>query len=201
MILKLKSAYLFKSLITVGLFILVSCGQDYIPKPKAYLRLDYPKAQYKKMNVDVPFHFETNHLATKIKYKKLAAAKESYGINIEYPALKGTIFLTYKAIDGNSETLTEYLRDAQKFTLEHTIKADEIPVFPYENKERNVYGILSEVKGNVASPAQFYVTDSVQHFLVGSLYFYAKPNYDSILPAANYLQKDMARIMETIVWK
>jgi gliding motility-associated lipoprotein GldD len=53
----------------------------------------------------------------------------------------------------------------------------------------------------VASPAQFYVTDSVQHFLVGSLYFYAKPNYDSILPAANYLQKDMVQIMETIVWK
>ncbi|MFI0429866.1 gliding motility lipoprotein GldD [Mariniflexile sp. HMF6888] len=201
MILKLKSAYLFKSLITVCLFILVSCGQDYIPKPKAYLRLDYPKAQYKKINIDVPFYFETNHLASKIKYKKLAAAKESYGINIEYPTLKGTIFLTYKAIDGDSKILTEYLRDAQKFTLEHTIKADEIPVFPYENKERKVYGIFSEVKGNVASPAQFYVTDSVQHFLVGSLYFYAKPNYDSILPAANYLQKDMAQIMETIVWK
>jgi gliding motility-associated lipoprotein GldD len=201
MILKLKSAFLFKSLITIGIFILMSCGQDYIPKPNAYLRLDYPKAQYKKVNIDVPFYFETNSLASEIKYKKLASTKESYGINIEYPTLKGTIFLTYRAIDGDSEILTEYLRDAQKFTLEHTIKADEIPVFPYENKERNVYGIFSEVKGNVASPAQFYVTDSVQHFLVGSLYFYAKPNYDSILPAANYLQKDMVQIMETIVWK
>ena len=64
-----------------------------------------------------------------------------------------------------------------------------------------MYGAFAEVKGNVASPAQFYVTDSVNHFLTGSLYFYAKPNYDSILPAANYLQKDIKRIMETLVWK
>ncbi|CAH8284514.1 gliding motility-associated lipoprotein GldD [Mariniflexile fucanivorans] len=185
----------------VVIMVCFSCGQDYIPKPKAYLRLDYPKAQYRKMNLEVPFYFETNSLASDIKYKKLRAAKESYGINIEYPSLKGTIFLTYKAIDGDSITLMEYLKDAQKFTLEHTIKADEIPVFPYENNERKVYGVFSEVKGNVASPAQFYVTDSIKHFLVGSLYFYAKPNYDSILPAANYLQKDMIQIMESLHWK
>ena len=185
----------------VLIIICYSCGQDYMPKPKAYLRLDYPEAQYKKTNLEVPFSFETNALATKIKLKKLAALTESYGINIEYPTLKGTIFLTYKAIDDDSDNLTNFLHDAQKFTLEHTIKADEIPVFPYENKERKVYGVFSEVKGNVASPAQFYVTDSIKHFLTGSLYFNAKPNYDSILPAASYLEKDMVHIMETIVWK
>lgn len=185
----------------VLIIVCCSCGQDYIPKPKAFLRLDYPQAQYKNINVDVPFSFETNALATKIKFKKLAATTQSYGINIEYPTLKGTIFLTYKAIDGKQKNLTDFLRDAQKFTLEHTVKADEIPVFPYENKERKVYGVFSEVKGNVASPAQFYVTDSVKHFLTGSLYFNAKPNYDSILPAVNYLQKDIIHIMETLNWK
>lgn len=179
----------------------VSCGDNYVPKPKAFLRLDYPKAQYKTINENLPFTFEKNHLATNIRFKKLNATTESYGINIEYSTLKGTIFLTYKAINGDEKLLTEYLRDAQKFTLEHTIKADEIPVFPYENKERKVYGVFSEVKGNVASPAQFYVTDSVNHFLIGSLYFYAKPNYDSILPAANYLQNDMVQIMESLRWK
>ncbi len=179
----------------------VSCGQDYTPKPNAFLRLEYPEAQYKTINANLPFTFEKNNLATSVKYKKLPASSESYGINIEYKSLKGTIFLTYKAINGDKKVLTEYLHDAQKFTLEHTIKADEIPVFPYENKERKVYGVFSEVKGNVASPAQFYVTDSVQHFLIGSLYFYAKPNYDSILPAANYLQRDMTQIMESLHWK
>lgn len=178
-----------------------SCKEDFTPKPKAYLRLVYPQPKYAKIVSDVPFTFETNSLVSNMKFKKLLAPTESYGINIEYPSLKGTIFLTYKAIDGDEKNLTDFLRDAQKFTLEHTIKADEIPFFPYENKERKVYGVFSEVKGNVASPAQFYVTDSVKHFLTGSLYFKAKPNYDSILPAANYIQKDMIRIMESLRWK
>lgn len=191
-------SYFYFIIITTFCF---SCRQDPVPKPKAYLRLDYPEAQYKTVDLGVPFNFEANNLASKIMHKKLKADKESYGINIEYPTLKGTLFLTYKAINGDSLTLTEYLKDAQKFTLEHTIKADEIPIFPYENKARRVYGVFSEVKGNVASPAQFYVTDSVKHFLVGSLYFHAKPNFDSILPAANYLQKDMIQIIESLQWK
>ncbi len=180
---------------------LVSCGEDYKPKPKAFLRLDYPEAKYVGAKVEMPFTFETNMLATKLISKKMKASTESYGINIEYQTLKGTIFLTYKAIEGNKKNLEDFLRDAQKLTLEHTKKADEIPVTPYENSSQKVYGMLSEVKGNVASPAQFYVTDSVNHFLTGSLYFYARPNYDSILPAANYLQKDIKHIMETIRWK
>ena len=55
-----------------------------------------------------------------------------------------------------------------------------------------------EVGGNAASQSQFYVTDSINHFLTGSLYFYAKPNYDSIYPAAEYLKKDIRQLMETI---
>ena len=151
--------------------------------------------------VDVPFSFETNLLATKLNTRNITATTESYGINIEYPSLKGTIFLTYKSIDHSKENLRDFLRDAHNLTQKHMIKADEIPYEDYINEDRNIYGRFSEVKGDVASPAQFYVTDSINHFLTGSLYFHAKPNYDSILPAANYLQKDIQHIMETIVWK
>lgn len=180
----------------------ISCGNEgYVPKPKAELRLEYPKANYVTDDLELPFAFEKNLLATKVVSKELKSNTKSYGINLEYPALKGTIFLTYKAIEKDEKNLKAFLRDAQKFTLEHTKKADEIPAYPFEDSKRRVYGMLSEVKGNVASPAQFYVTDSINHFLTGSLYFYAKPNYDSILPAANYLQKDIKRIMETVTWK
>jgi gliding motility-associated lipoprotein GldD len=82
------------------------------------------------------------------------------------------------------------------------IKADEIPPpKEYVDEISKVYGVFTEVRGDVASQAQFYVTDSINHFLTGSLYFYAKPNYDSILPAADYLGKDIRHIMETIKWK
>ncbi len=190
-----------KGCILLLLIFCFSCGEDYVPKPKAYLRLDYPKQKYTKLNTDLPLAFETNVLATNIISKEVEASTESYALNIEYPLLKGTLFLTYKAIEGKEENLRNFLRDAERFTLEHTKKADEIPKYPYENNERKVYGMLAEVKGNVASPAQFYVTDSVNHFLTGSLYFNVKPNYDSILPAANYIQKDIIHIMETVEWK
>lgn len=201
MILKPTFNFLLKTFLIIGVLILVSCGDDYVPKPKAYLRLDYPRATYVEAKLDVPFTFETNMLATKVDSRSVDATTKSYGLNLEYPTLKGTIFLTYKAIGDDKKNLAIFLRDARKFTEKHMAKADEIPEYPYVNIERKVYGSFVEVKGDVASPAQFYVTDSVNHFLTGSLYFYAKPNYDSILPAADYLQKDIKHIMETIEWK
>ena len=126
--------------------------------------------------------------------------KNSKAINIEYPKLKGTIYLTYKPVQSDS-ILNKYFMDAQNFTQEHTLKADEIVEQVYINKNRKVYGMFYEVGGNAASQSQFYVTDSINHFLTGSLYFYAKPNYDSILPAAHYLKKDIRQIMESVNWK
>ena len=58
-----------------------------------------------------------------------------------------------------------------------------------------------KVQGNAASQSQFFVTDSTEHFLTGSVYFYSRPNYDSILPAASYLQNDIRSIIETLRWK
>ena len=183
------------------IFFCFSCGNDVVPKPNAYLRLEYPEASYTSAQVEPPFTFEVNKLATKITTRTLQSSTESYGVNIEYPSLKGTIFLTYKSIGDNQENLTAFLRDAQNFTQKHTIKADEIKEQKYLNETSKVYGMMYEVGGNAASQSQFYVTDSVKHFLTGSLYFYAKPNYDSILPAAHYLQKDIRHIMETVEWK
>nr|WP_321232569.1 gliding motility lipoprotein GldD [uncultured Psychroserpens sp.] len=176
-----------------------SCGNDPLPKPKAMLRLDYQKPEYSKVDVRLPFTFEKNNNAEKISNIKLDGVNDTYGVDINYPTMKGTIYLTYKKVnDTNLETL---LRDAQNLTQKHTIKADEIESIVYENPEQNVFGMFYEVGGNAASQSQFYVTDSINHFLNGSLYFYAKPNYDSILPAADYLKNDIKHLMESIEWK
>jgi gliding motility-associated lipoprotein GldD len=194
------------SAISIGLIAMLllfsSCNEETTPKPNAYLRLEYPEAKYKTEDIaKMPFTFDRNTLGENLRTKTLKAATTSYGVTVEYPKLKGSIYLTYKAVENNPEHLRTFLRDAQNFTQEHTQKADEIVEQPYENTERKVYGMFYEVGGNAASQSQFYVTDSINHFLVGSLYFYAKPNYDSILPAADYLQKDIKQIMESIKWK
>ncbi len=188
---------------TIILFLIIifftSCGNDPVPKPKAFLRLEYPKAEYKEVNSQLPFSFEKNKLANDIDTIKISKDNKTFGINIIYPSLKGTIYITYKKIENND--VSPYLIDAQNITQKHAQKADEIIEQPYVDLKHRVFGMLYEVGGNAASQSQFYVTDSINHFVTGSLYFYAKPNYDSILPAANYLKKDIQHIMETVKWK
>lgn len=183
-------------MLTVACF---SCGRDPLPKPNAMLRLDYKTPEYSKVDVRLPFTFEKNVNADKISNIKLDGVNNTYGVDINYPAMKGTIYLTYKKV--NKTNLDTLLRDAQNLTQKHTIKADEIESIIYENPKQNVFGMFYEVGGNAASQSQFYVTDSINHFLSGSLYFYAKPNYDSIYPAAVYLKNDIKHLMESIEWK
>ncbi len=170
--------------------LLVSCGEDPLPKPKAMLRLDY-KAAKDSIYETTSYLFSKNTLAV--------VQKEQQGsLVLDYPEMKGSVFLTYKPVESNLDKL---LTDAQKLSYEHVVKADNILEQPFVNSEDKVFGMFYEVQGNAASQAQFYVTDSVNHFVTGAAYFYAKPNYDSILPAAHYLQQDIRRIMETIRWK
>jgi len=180
--------FFFILLLGVSFF---SCKEDVLPKPKGMLRLEYSKIKTELLNSDCNFQFEYNKKAN-IKINNNCA------VNIEYPAMKGSVFITYKPIKDNLES---FLIDAQKLSYEHAVKADNILEQPFSNTKDKVYGMFYEVKGDAASQAQFYVTDSINHFVTGSLYFSVKPNYDSILPAAVYLQKDIRNIMETFRWK
>ena len=187
-----------KLILTSSLLFFFACGDESLPKPKAQLRLDYPAPKYRITDLNLPFTFEENVIKNNVTNIKVSKDSSTFGIDINYPTLKGTIYLTYKKIDGN---LIELIRDAQNLTQKHTIKADEITEQKYINESRKVFGMFYEVGGNAASQSQFYVTDSIRHFLNGSLYFYAKPNYDSLLPAAIYLKNDIKHIMETLNWK
>lgn len=184
--------------ITLSAIAILGCSEDYKPKPNAKLRLEYPEPVYKPSNLNVPFSFDKNLIAKNIENINIEDNGNSIGFNIEYPQLKGTIYLTYKPVDNN---LFDLIKDAQNLTQKHTIKADEIAEVVFENSDKKVYGMFYEIGGNAASQSQFYVTDSTKHFLSGSLYFYAKPNYDSIFPASEYLKKDIKRIMETLEWR
>jgi hypothetical protein len=45
------------------------------------------------------------------------------------------------------------------------------------------------------------VTDSVNHFLRGALYFNVLPNADSLAPVQNYLREDVLRMLKSLEWK
>ena len=184
-----------KSIALIVLFILtltvVGCKDDVVPKPASYLRLDYSEAKYVNFENQCPYAFEINADAV-IKGEK------DCGFMISYPKMKATIYLTYKPVNND---INKLLKDAQKLTYEHVIKADDILEQPYLNPNKKAYGMFYQVDGNAATNSQFYITDSIRHFVTGSVYFYAKPNFDSVMPAASYIKNDMQRLMETIKWK
>ena len=185
-----KKIVLFTTFFTV-LLAITSCKKEVLPKPSSYLRLDYPEASYAQFESQCPFTFEMNVDA-------IIKGEKECGFTISYPKMKATIYLTYKPINGNINTL---LRDAQKLTYEHVIKADDILEQPFLNPQQKVFGMFYQVDGNAATNSQFYATDSTKHFVTGSVYFYAKPNFDSIMPAASYVKNDMQRLLETLKWK
>ena len=119
-------------------------------------------------------------------------------MKIEYPKLNASIDVTYRPVTNN---IIELLKEAEKLTTKHAVKADAIYYDSFENDSEKVYGKLSNVTGNAASSLQFHITDSTKHFLIGAVYFNTHPNYDSIYPAIKYIEKDIIRLMNTAKWK
>ena len=169
----------------------MGCRETIVPKPNAYLSLKYPDAFYQNIALDLPVKFDINKLAIVegIQYKE-----SSQSLILNYPLLKAKLYLSYHPLN---ENLTRYVSETEFTTKNHAKVAHEITEQKFENFRTNVFGKMYELTGPVASQCQFYVTDSSQHFLTGSLYFKVKPNYDSILPAVRYLQKDMIQLVQS----
>jgi len=180
----------------------ISCREVAVPKPKGYFRIDLPQKKYVMFN-------ETdreNNLPLKFEYPVYGNIPENGNdksepgwFNIEFPAYKARIYLTYKDVVGDLESLIE-----QTYTMNvknHITKADAINEQPIYDNENRIFGILYDLKGNTASAVQFYVTDSINHYLRGSLYFESEPNADSLAPVIDFFREDVIHLIETLKWK
>lgn len=195
-----RSSFRHLLLQTIGIIIvsfwLMACS-DYNPKPYAYFRIDLPENSYTQFDsVYPPCTFEISKYA-KVVAQKSRNTKEEW-LDIVYPNYNGRIYCSYVTINKDFRKISEESRD---LVYKHTVRADAIIEHPYENPEAKVYGIFYELTGNAASPLQFLLTDSTQHFLRGALYFNAVPNADSIAPVSAFIEKDLMHLVETIRWK
>ncbi|MDB2633447.1 gliding motility lipoprotein GldD [Flavobacteriaceae bacterium] len=180
---------LFFGIIILLLFI--SCSEENLPKPKAFLKLEYGEKVYRELTVSRPYSFEvSNKIILKDMPKKW--------LKIEYPSLKATVDITYRKVENN---LRELLIESEKLVFKHTSKAEKITSNDYLSDQKKVYATLHNITGNAASQLQFHITDSINHFIKGALYFKIKPNYDSVLPAVAYIKKDILHLIETFNWE
>jgi gliding motility-associated lipoprotein GldD len=185
----------------ISLFI-ISCNSEYTPRPRGYFKIDLPKKQYQVFNQPgYPYTFEYPVYGNVIKDSLFfdRHPENPYWINIDFPSFNGRMYLSYKEIGKNK--FDSLVNDA--FTMsykQHTYKASAIQPqeFTTQNGSAGVYFTL---KGNAATGNQFFVTDSIKHFLRGALYFAATPNSDSLQPVNDFLKQDVWHLINTLKWK
>ncbi|MDR1583508.1 MAG: gliding motility lipoprotein GldD [Prevotellaceae bacterium] len=172
--------------------ITLSC-QDYIPKPRGYMRFDLPDKEYCLFDSVCPFRFEYPI------YGKMVPIKgHNCWYDLSFPQYRATIYLSYQPVHNN---LAELLDDAHIFAFRHDVKANAIEPQLVHTKNEDIIGLLFDIDGNTASSVQFFATDSVKHFVRGSLYFYSAPNSDSLAPLIDFFRTDIEHLIKTIDFK
>lgn len=173
------------------------CQNDFQPKPHGFFRIDLPESSYQTFDSLLPFSFRYSNLAS-IIVDPMKANLPNF-INVEYPRFNATIHLSYKEITTNFDTLTE---DSRTMAMKHIQKADAIRQTLIDDRQNNIYGIIYDISGiGTASPCQFFVTDTTQHFLRGALYFNLVPNNDSLTPVIEYIRQDIDTLILSLEWK
>lgn len=201
-------------------FLLCSCNSSFTPKPRGYYQIPFPEKKYQLFNQPgYPYTFEYPVYAQVTKDSTYFGKKteNDWWINIDFPQFAGRIYVSYNIIGGKASfqvkapdgtyrdslgtnTLDKLINGSYTLTYKHATKADGIKdsIFRTAN---GVSGTFFNVGGNAATANQFFVTDSLHHFLRGALYFDATPNEDSLSIVNNFLLQDMKHLINTFQWK
>ena len=170
-----------------------------VPKPRGYFRIDLPERSLRGVSSGCGPTFELP------QYAGCATATRGEepgfcGFNIVFPGFEAVIHCTYVAMDGSGEMLEALVGDAHDLAFNHDVKATGIGRQLFDFPGLHVHGLLYDLEGPVATPLQFFATDSVEHFVRGSLYFNHEPNPDSLAPALSHVRADLVHVIETLDW-
>lgn len=196
MIVKKLFPHLFLGLISLAM--MISCGDNYVPKPKGFNRIELPAPAYQPLPDTLPYSFQYSKHARLLDDSSQLA--ERYWIHLYYPSLDANVQVTYKPIENKKERLEDFLADAYKLTAKHQIKADAIE----ENILKTPGGhtaVIQELSGEVPSQFQFFVTDSTDNFIRGALYFKTATKNDSLAPVIEYIKTDMIHLINSFDWQ
>ena len=180
-----------------------SCSEPhYSPKPKAYPKVEYPERNFQSFDESsCPFTF-SYPTYSEISFDSREAAGRSgrsCWFDVLYKPFNARLHCTYNDINSPAD-FEKYLNDA--FVIANRI--NERSNFMEELRVSNakgVGGLVMEFTGPAASPMQFFLTDSTDHFVKAALYFNAKTVPDSLAPIAEFIKEDIAQMINTFEWK
>jgi gliding motility-associated lipoprotein GldD len=178
---------------------LFSCSEEdevFTPKPKAFMRIEFPEKKYITYDSTCPFTFDMPNYSV-ISYDK-NANHEPCWFNVNYIPFHAQLHISYKSLNNNLRNMVE---DSRELAIKHQIKASGLEQSEVIIDSNKVYGLIYDISGNTASSMQFYLTDSSKHFLRGSLYFNVAPNIDSLQIVVDFLKKDIHQMIKSFRWK
>ena len=178
-------------------------GPAAIPRPRAFPRVIYPVGEPEAFEVTYcPFRFEKPSYV-EVERDTLffdEAPRSDCWFDLVTPTLNGRVHFSYYPISSLAD-YEELRDDAFDLAGKHNIVANYIDERPISRPEAGVHGFAFDIEGDVASPFQFFVSDSSRHFLRGSLYVNAKASADSLAPVYDFLREDLLEVIGTLAWE
>ena len=177
------------------LLIATSCSQDPVyPKPKGYLRINFPIKEYYYIKDSCSFNF---HIPNYASWEKKFNHFSNCSKTIIFPEFRAEVLCDYIYLNDDLYEISEEFR---KMVYDHSFKSSAIIERTFENKRDKVYGLAYKIKGNTACNYAFTLTDSANHFFSGQLLFQTKPNYDSLRPSVDFIIKDLEELIASFRW-
>lgn len=184
---------LYVLLLSSTLFLFGCRDNGGMPKPMGYNRIDRPVYGYEECRLS-DFVFEHADIA-QISQVKVNGDTSNW-FNIIYPDYDAVIYCSFLSI--NRESLGKALEDSYHLAYSHSIMADAIEQHVYSDSVRGVGGVLYELEGNVATPMQFFITDSTAHFLRGSFYYSKDFDLDSVATITDFIKDDIVQLFKSV---
>jgi gliding motility-associated lipoprotein GldD len=197
----MKYSRLFLFCLVISCYCFYACNAPFVPKPRGYFDINLPNHEYQTFNQPgYPYTFEYPIYAKVVKDSTFfeTKAENDWWINVDFPGFDSRIYISYKSVKNND--FNKMISDAFNLTYKHSTKASSIDDSAFRTPN-NISGVLFKVGGNAATANQFFLTDSISHFLRGALYFDAPPNEDSLQPVNDFLRQDMQHLINSFQWK
>ena len=189
------------SIYIILIILLCGCNSESVfsPKPRMFPKIEYPEKSYSSFQESY-----CNFTFMLPSYAKVVQDTSFFEETPVHPCwfdlvmsqFNGRLHCSYYEVK-SKEGFDQLINDAFTFVEKHDIKANYRSETTLENKY-GAGGILFEIEGPVASPLQFFLTDSTTHFLRASLYFNNKVAPDSIAPVFQFVKNDVLKMIETL---
>ncbi len=190
-------------LILFPVIFVLSCTNVQIsqPRPHQYPRIIFPQKQFEEyQNSECPFTIQIPTYATvrqkEFLFETIPAGQCWFDIVID--SFKATIHCSYYNFESEQE-FGALINDAFNLASKHNIKASFREELFVEN-QFGASGLIFKISGPVATPYQFFMTDSTRHFLRGSLYYDVQVKPDSVAPVTDFLKQDIDNILASLQW-